>query len=258
MRLSSDWQKIGRRGTETTRPRNDLSIYDTLATSWWQTDSQLHLLGRMNPARFAYFDAVVRHWQGLRVLDLGCGGGLATACLAERGATVVGLDVSRASLYIAAGHAWESVQTIPNFACGRADALPFADASFDIVWCTDVLEHLPDVSTTLAHIARVLKPGGFFLFDTLNRTWLSRLLAIWFWEYLAHLAPRGTHDWHMFITPRELARLLTQHALRLHGLHGMLPLWVSPRQGWRFRLTRYTGILYLGYAVHAPPGRHTP
>jgi 2-polyprenyl-6-hydroxyphenyl methylase / 3-demethylubiquinone-9 3-methyltransferase len=228
---------------------NDLTIYDTLAESWWQPGSKLHMLARMNPARFAYFDTIVEHWQGLRVLDLGCGGGLTTACLAQRGATVVGVDLSRASLHVAARQACTHGHPEAVFACGRAEFLPFADASFDVVWCTDVLEHLADLPTAIAQIARVLKPGGLFLYDTINRTWLSRPLVIWFWEYLAGLAPRGTHDWRLFIRPEELRRLLTQHGMRCGAIRGMLPVWLSPRQGWCFRLVRYTGILYLGYAV---------
>jgi 2-polyprenyl-6-hydroxyphenyl methylase/3-demethylubiquinone-9 3-methyltransferase len=203
----------------------------------------------MNPARFAYFDTIVQDWRGLRVLDLGCGGGLATACLRQRGARVMGLDLSWASLRVAACHHREAGQAMPGFACARAEALPLVHTSVDVVWCTDVLEHLTDLSTAIAQIAHVLKPGGLFLYDTLNRTWLSRLLAIGFWEYVAGLAPRGTHDWRLFITPPELYRLLTHYDLQPQGIHGMLPVWVSPQQGWRFRLTRYTGILYLGYAV---------
>ena len=228
---------------------NDLTIYDTLAESWWQTGSKLHMLARMNPARFAYFDPIVRHWQGLRVLDLGCGGGLTTACLAQRGATVVGMDLSRASLHVASCHTRGHSHPESVFACGRAESLPFADASFDIVWCTDVLEHLSDLPAAIAQIARVLKPGGLFLYDTINRTWLSRPLVIWFWEYLAGLAPRGTHDWRLFIRPQELYRLLTQHNMQCGAIRGMLPVWLSPWQGWCFRLVHYTGILYLGHAV---------
>ncbi|HSX77055.1 MAG TPA: bifunctional 2-polyprenyl-6-hydroxyphenol methylase/3-demethylubiquinol 3-O-methyltransferase UbiG [Candidatus Saccharimonadia bacterium] len=228
---------------------NDLTIYDTLAESWWQAGSKLHMLARMNPARFAYFDTIVGHWQGLRVLDLGCGGGLTTACLVQRGVTVVGVDLSRASLHVASRHGRGHGHPKSVFACGRAESLPFADASFDIVWCTDVLEHLSDLPAAIAQIARVLKPGGLFLYDTINRTWLSRPLVIWFWEYLAGLAPRGTHDWRLFIRPQELCRLLTQHDMQCGAIRGMLPVWLSPRQGWRFRLVRYTGILYLGYAV---------
>ena len=136
------------------------------------------------------------------------------------------------------------------FACGRAESLPFADASFDIVWCTDVLEHLSDLPAAIAQIARVLKPGGLFLYDTINRTWLSRPLVIWFWEYLAGLAPRGTHDWRLFLRPPGTPPSAdpTRHAVVVPS-SGMLPVWLSPRQGWRFRLVRYTGILYLGYAV---------
>jgi 2-polyprenyl-6-hydroxyphenyl methylase/3-demethylubiquinone-9 3-methyltransferase len=229
-------------------PPNDLSIYDNLAESWWQTGSQLNMLARLNPARFAYFETIVRCWEAIRVLDLGCGGGLATACLAERGAKAVGLDLSQASLRVAHRHTRGKVQPEPVFACGGAEALPFADASFDIVWCTDVLEHLADVPTAMAQIVRVLKPGGLLLYDTINRTFLSRLLVIWFWEYLARLAPRGTHDWRLFIKPRELQAVLSRYGLQPHTpIQGLFPLW--GRQGWRFRLIPYTGVLYLGAAI---------
>ena len=124
---------------------NDLTIYDTFAESWWQAGSPLHLLARMNPARFAYFDPLVRHWAGLRVLDVGCGGGLAAACLVQRGARVVGLDLSQASLRVAARQTRRPGCPEAVFTCGRAEALPFADASFEVVWCTDVLEHLADL-----------------------------------------------------------------------------------------------------------------
>jgi 2-polyprenyl-6-hydroxyphenyl methylase/3-demethylubiquinone-9 3-methyltransferase len=128
------------------------------------------MLARMNPARFAYFDTIAGHWQGLRVLDLKCGGGLTTACLAQRGVTVIRVDLSRASLYVASRHGRAHGHPKSVFACGRAESLPFADASFNIVWCTDVLEHLSDLPTAIAQIARVLKPGGLFLYDTINRT----------------------------------------------------------------------------------------
>ena len=235
---------------------NDLTIYDTFAESWWQTGSPLHLLARLNPARFAYFDPLVRHWVGRRVLDVGCGGGLAAACLVQRGARVVGLDLSQASLHIAARQTRRPGCPEAVFTCGQAEALPFADASFEVVWCTDVLEHLADLPAAIAQMARVLKPGGLFLYDTINRSWLSRLLVIGFWEYLARVAPRGTHDWRLFLTPAELHGLLSDHGLQPGAIQGMLPVWWSPWHGWRFRLIRYTGILYLGYAVKlaAPPG----
>jgi len=230
-------------------PANDLTIYEALAESWWQTGSQLHMLARMNPPRFAFFDPIVQCWRSLHVLDLGCGGGLATACLAQRGAWVVGLDLSQRSLRAARRPTHGHDDPAPVFLCGRAEDLPFADASFDVIWCTDVLEHLDNLPAAIAHIARILKPGGLLLYDTINRTWLSQLLGIWFWEYVARQAPRGTHDWHRFITPQELGRLLTQHGLQPGTICGMLPIWLPFRHGWRFHLIRYTGVLYLGYAV---------
>jgi 2-polyprenyl-6-hydroxyphenyl methylase / 3-demethylubiquinone-9 3-methyltransferase len=246
------------RGARSSKGRysmNDLTIYDTLAEGWWRVGSPLYLLAQMNPARFAYFDPLVRHWAGLRVLDVGCGGGLAAACLVQRGARVVGLDLSQASLHVAARQTRRPGCPAAVFTCGRAEALPFADASFEIVWCTDVLEHLADLPAAIAQMARVLKPGGLFLYDTINRSWLSRLLVIGFWEYLARVAPRGTHDWQLFLTPAELHRLLTHHGLQPGAIQGMLPIWWSPRHGWRFRLIRSPGILYLGSAVKpaAPP-----
>src|SRR5262249_37329199 len=107
-------------------------MYDTLAESWWQPGSKLHMLARINPARFAYFDTIVGDWQELRVLDLGCGGGLSTACLTQRGATVVGVDLSRASLHVAFRSVRRHGHLEPGFTCSRAEALPFADTSFDV------------------------------------------------------------------------------------------------------------------------------
>ena len=130
----------------------------------------------------------------------------------------------------------------------RLKRSPLPTPALRSLWCTDVLEHLADRPAAIAQMP-VLKPGGLFLYDTINRSWLSRLLVIGFWEYLARVAPRGTHDWQLFLTPAELHRLLTDHGLQPGAIQGMLPVWWSPWHGWRFRLIRYTGILYLGYAV---------
>ena len=176
------------------------------------------------------------------MLDVGCGGGLAAACLVQRGARVVGLDLSWASLHVAPARPAGPAVLRRSL---RVDglALPFADASFEVVWCTDVLEHLADRPAAIAQMARVLKPGGLFLYDTINRSWLSRLLVIGFWEYLARVAPRGTHDWRLFLTPARTPPPADHHGLQPGAIQGMLPVWWSPWHGWRFRLIRYTGIL---------------
>src|SRR5215467_8355141 len=106
------------------------------------------------------------------------GGVLATAGLVQRGARVVGLDLSRATLHVAARRTRCLGRPEAVFVCGQAETLPFANATFDVVWCTDVLEHLADLPAAIAQMARVLIPGGLFLYDTINRSWPSRLLVI--------------------------------------------------------------------------------
>ena len=141
---------------------NDLTIYETLAESWWQAGSQLHLLARMNPARFAYFDPIVRPGRASASSTWG-GGDWRRRGWCSVALRVVGMDLSRASLHVAARHTCRPGHPETVFLCGRAEALPFAEASFDVVWCTDVLEHLADLPAALAQIARVLKPGGTLL-----------------------------------------------------------------------------------------------
>ncbi|HEX3132418.1 MAG TPA: bifunctional 2-polyprenyl-6-hydroxyphenol methylase/3-demethylubiquinol 3-O-methyltransferase UbiG [Planctomycetota bacterium] len=181
---------------------NDLGIYDREADHWWRSVGPFATLRHLNPPRFRFFDRFVPAWAGLRVLDLGCGGGLTAEVLAERGATVIGVDRSLPSLRVAHRHAAGDFAI--GYAGGDARALALANGSVDVVVCVDVLEHVPSVPQVLAECARVLKPGGWLLFDTINRTWLARLVVVWLLERVVRTIPRGTHDWRMFITPAEL------------------------------------------------------
>ncbi len=180
---------------------NDLGIYDREAEHWWRSVGPFATLRHLNPPRFRFFDRFVPSWSGLRVLDLGCGGGLTAEVLAKRGATVIGVDRSLPSLRVARRHAGNLAV---GYAGGDAGALALADSSVDVVVCVDVLEHVPSVPQVLAECARVLKPGGWLLFDTINRTWLARLVVVWLLEHVVRTIPRGTHDWRMFITPAEM------------------------------------------------------
>jgi 2-polyprenyl-6-hydroxyphenyl methylase/3-demethylubiquinone-9 3-methyltransferase len=181
---------------------NDLGIYDREADHWWRSVGPFATLRHLNPPRFRFFDRFVPRWAGLRVLDLGCGGGLTAEVLAGRGASVIGVDRSLPSLRIARGHAASELAI--GYAGGDACALALANGSVDVVVCVDVLEHVPSVSQVLAECARVLKPGGWLLFDTINRTWLARVVVVWLLEHVVRTIPRGTHDWRMFITPAEM------------------------------------------------------
>ena len=160
-------------------PRSSLdnALYDRLADSWWDESGLLHSLTALNPARFGYMRRVLVEELrisplGLRVLDIGCGGGLLAEEFARLGCVVTGVDPSAESLAAAREHAMSQGLAI-RYQCARGEALPFADASFDAAFCCDVLEHVDDLSRVIAETARVLRPRGIYLFDTINRTFLS-------------------------------------------------------------------------------------
>ena len=202
--------------------------------------------------RFQYFEQVAPGWQGLDVLDLGCGGGYMSEALAERGARVVGVDPSAASLEAARRHTAQAGLRI-DYRLGVGEAIPAADRSMDRVICVDVLEHVQDLGKVLSEIRRVLRPGGIVLFDTLNRSWFSGFLTVEIAEDLLRIIPRGTHDPKNFIKPHEL-----QHSLERLGFlvdpnkfKGMGPVGINRRGDILFGLIPLTWLVYLGYAIKA-------
>lgn len=208
----------------------DNAIYDRIPDDWWSDDSFMALLrNAVNPPRFAYFhDVLVRRFrrvpQQLSVLDVGCGGGLLAERFATIGCAVTGVDRSIPTLTAARNHARSAGLDI-DYREGSAQQLPFSDGQFDVVCCCDVLEHVDDVDRVVSEIARVLKPGGIFFFDTINRTWLSKLLAIKVaqdWT-LTRVVPRNVHVWEQFIRPHELATSLERHGLITHEFAGLSP-----------------------------------
>lgn len=185
------------------KQRNDLTFYDRSADEWWNPTSKVYTLSYLNPARFSYFDRFISNWRGLNVLDVGCGGGFTCEFLASRGAIAAGVDQSLACIKAARRHAQRSKLAI-DYQHGFSEALPYSNSAFDVVVCVDVLEHVDDLSTTLSEIYRVLKPGGLFCFDTINRTLKSKLIMIWLLEGLLCQIPKGIHDWEKFISPEML------------------------------------------------------
>ncbi|MGH7516486.1 MAG: bifunctional 2-polyprenyl-6-hydroxyphenol methylase/3-demethylubiquinol 3-O-methyltransferase UbiG [Gemmatimonadales bacterium] len=234
----------------------DNSIYDRMAESWWEEGGFLHALAALNPARFGYMRRVLVETLGLppvglHVLDIGCGGGLLTEEFARLGCSVVGVDPSGQSLAAARAHAADQGLAI-GYQCARGEALPFADESFDVVYCCDVLEHVNDVPQVIAETARVLRPGGTYLYDTINRTPQSRLLVIKLlqeWRWTAIMPPR-LHDWKQFIRPAELRRELENHGLVPGGLTGLKPR-ASPLRLVRALRRRKRGLLSYAAAVRA-------
>ncbi len=217
---------------------------------WWPPRQDLVVLYKANPLRFDYFDRYVRNWSGLKVLDVGCGGGYACEYLARRQAVVAGTDILEAALLEARAHAAQQDLQI-DYRLSAAERLDCDDDAMDAVTCFDVLEHIPDKQTALREIYRVLKPGGWLFFDTLNKTFRSRLLIIWLGEIITRLIPRGTHDWRYFITPSDLRRCLEAQGfvrvefagIRLgwrQRAEGGLPAKILPEGG--------TAIIYFGAA----------
>ncbi|WP_425092284.1 bifunctional 2-polyprenyl-6-hydroxyphenol methylase/3-demethylubiquinol 3-O-methyltransferase UbiG [Tropicimonas sp. S265A] len=228
--------------------RNDLSIYDAEADRWWSDETRwVRTLKNMVPGRLAYFDRFV-HWPGAQVLDLGCAGGFMAEAIAKKGAWVTGIDPAAQAISAAQAHAAETGLEI-RYDVGVGEALPYDDDAFDIVVCVDVLEHVADLSKVLSEVDRVLKPGGVFLFDTINRNPLARFAVITLAEDTLGLLPKGTHDPEMFIKPDELRTALEASGFEVGPFTGLGPRGLTRRGDFTFGRLPGTAIIYMGHAV---------
>jgi len=227
--------------------RNDLTIYDQAADRWWSDDLRwVRTLKNLVPGRLGWFDRQI-DWRGKAVLDLGCAGGFMAEALDARGARVTGIDPAAEAVAAARAHAEAQGRAIA-YDVGVGEDLPYADAAFDAVVCVDVLEHVRDLGQVLAEVSRVLRPGGLFLFDTINRNPLARLATITIAEDVLRLLPKGTHDPALFITPRELHAGLVGAGLAPGAFTGLGPRGVNRRGDLIFGRLPFTGVLYMGVA----------
>jgi 2-polyprenyl-6-hydroxyphenyl methylase/3-demethylubiquinone-9 3-methyltransferase len=202
----------------------DNEYYEGMDELWWDPAGPAAILHAINQPRVGFYLAALGDLGGRLVLDAGCGGGLVARELAAAGADVVGIDRSLGSLGVAR-RAVGRRGPVGSFqpAQGRLERLPFASGGFDAVVAADVLEHLPDLPAAVAELARVLAPGGSFLFDTINRTPWAWFTAVFGLEQVLRMVPRGTHDWRLFIRPAELDRLLRRSGLEPVQLTGLAP-----------------------------------
>lgn len=227
--------------------RNDLDIYDDVAAKWWSDEIRwVRTLKNMVPGRLSWFDTKT-DWQGKDVLDLGCAGGFMAEALDDRGARVVGIDPAAEAIAAAKAHADAAGKAI-QYDVGIGEALPYADGQFDAVVCVDVLEHVSDLRKVVQEIARVLRPGGMFLFDTINRNPLARFVTITVAEDILRVLPKGTHDPSMFIKPAELTEELTRAGLTPGPMTGLGPRGINGRGDFVFGRIPGTFIIYMGTA----------
>jgi len=255
--------------------RMDNGLYSAQSDEWWRPDSAFYQIKvAFNPGRVGYARKVLTgeltiNPEATAALDVGCGGGFVTEEAARMGFVMTGVDPSEGSLRAAAAHARLGGLDI-RYIRGTGESLPFADRSFGVVFCCDVLEHVRDLPKVIAEIARVLEPGGAFVYDTFNRTWLSWLAAIkvsqeWpLWAFM----PARIHVWKMFIKPREMRSLLRRNGLEWGQHRGLMPdvpllrllgyLRKRAKGEWTYRdlagkvrlvESAATSVMYMGYAV---------
>ncbi len=198
----------------------EIQKFSELAHRWWDPNSEFRPLHEINPLRLKWIDGMAAI-AGKKVLDIGCGGGILAEAMAGLGAEVTGIDLSEKALKVARLHLLESGQKVDYRLIAAEDLAAEMAQQFDVVTCMEMLEHVPDPASIVAACARLVKPGGWVFFSTLNRNAKSYLLAVIGAEYILKLLPRGTHDYAKFIQPAELARMAREAGLEVTELIGM-------------------------------------
>lgn len=216
---------------KTTIDPNEYEKFSKLAEEWWNPKGKFKTLHKFNPTRIAYIrEKIINHFKiplnekkpfkDIKLLDIGCGGGLLSEPMARLGAKVTGLDVVEKNIKTASVHAKEQNLKI-NYIQETIENLAETEEKFDVILNMEVIEHVSDVGLFVKSCNKVLSSNGIMIFATLNRTFISYGLAIIGVEYILGWLPRGTHDWSKFITPDELKILLSSNGLKIDEIIGM-------------------------------------
>jgi 2-polyprenyl-6-hydroxyphenyl methylase/3-demethylubiquinone-9 3-methyltransferase len=218
----------------------ELAKFGDLAHRWWDPNSEFKPLHDINPLRLGWIDRSCG-LKGKQVLDVGCGGGLLSEGMAAMGAQITGIDLSDKALGVARLHLLESGQQVDYRQIAAEELADAQPASFDVVTCLEMLEHVPDPASTVRACARLVKPGGQVFLSTISRNPKAYLFAVIGAEYVLNLLPRGTHDYAKFLRPAELARFCREAGLSVGEVVGMSynPLTRS------YSLGRDTSVNYL-------------
>jgi 2-polyprenyl-6-hydroxyphenyl methylase/3-demethylubiquinone-9 3-methyltransferase len=199
----------------------ELAKFSELAHRWWDPQSEFRPLHQINPLRLDWIDTLVG-LSGKRVLDVGCGGGILSDSMARRGADVTGIDLAGKALKVAQLHALEAATPNVRYLETSVEALAAEQpASFDVVTCMEMIEHVPDPASVVRSCSELVKPGGWVFFSTINRNPKAFLFAIVGAEYVLRLLPRGTHEYAKFVRPAELATHCRTSGLDIQQMRGM-------------------------------------
>lgn len=221
----------------------EIAKFERMANRWWDSEGDFKPLHQMNPVRANYIDLKAKVAEK-NLLDVGCGGGLLTEAMAQRGAFVTGIDMGEAPLDVARLHAEAGGLSIDYRRITAEQLAAQSPEQFDVVTCLEMLEHVPDPAQVIRACFTLVKPGGQVFFSTLNRTPKAYLMAVLGAEYVLRWLPRGTHDYKKFIRPSELAAWSRQAGLQVRDLAGIVynPLNQS------FRIA--TGDVDVNYIMH--------
>lgn len=214
-----------------TASADEIERFAALAGTWWDVDGEFGQLHKLNPVRIGFIrDHVLAHFgrdgakaqpfEGLSMVDLGCGGGLLTEPMARLGAKVLGIDAEVNAIGVATAHAQPLGLGI-EYRCALPEALAAEGRSFDVVLAMEIIEHVADIDRFVGACASLIAPGGVMVLSTLNRTLKALALAKIGAEYVLRWVPPGTHDWRKFVRPDELSRHLRRHRLRAKVMRGM-------------------------------------
>ncbi|MCK5697395.1 MAG: bifunctional 2-polyprenyl-6-hydroxyphenol methylase/3-demethylubiquinol 3-O-methyltransferase UbiG [Gammaproteobacteria bacterium] len=199
----------------------EVAKFEAMSTRWWDKDGEFKPLHDLNPVRLHYIKTRSHELSGKKILDVGCGGGILAESLAHEGAEVTGIDMGEANLTIAKMHLHESGETVSYQKITVEELATQHPASYDVVTCMEMLEHVPDPSSIINACRQLVKPNGHLFFSTVNRNAKSYAMAIIGAEYIMKLLPKGTHDFKKFIRPAELDQWIREAQLSTQHISGM-------------------------------------
>jgi len=218
--------------------------FNKYGKDWWNPEGGMFALHMINRLRFDYLKGILGDISGKSVLDIGCGGGLLSEEFAKAGAWVTGVDLSPTAIEAAKEHAEKSGLSIDYRNCAIKELLDRGE-TFDIVICAEMLEHVDDLSKTVGESASLVKKGGHYLFETINKTLKAKFLAVFVAENVLNFVARGTHDYKKFVKPSILVNLLRQNGIDVKEIKGM-SFDILERQ---FKISDSTDVNYIGFGV---------